>query len=177
MAKLILLQLNPQIHSGEEKVLAIFFDMNALWEDWLLAIYRHSYRNDSTIKIPGKKRKTFWDTGHYTKVIESDILIEKIAVDGQKETVVLDAKWKRPVGSKPADADLKQMFVYNMMWDSKEAWLVYPQINGTTEICGNYAEHTKAGMMGMTFVDIFEKNMNLIKDLELPHLKMEQVET
>ncbi|MCK5835577.1 MAG: restriction endonuclease [Lentisphaeria bacterium] len=150
LARLILLQLNPQFDAGKSSVTAILFDMNVLWESWLLARYRRFYRNHPTIKVPGKKKTTFWmSENNGSKQLETDILIQK----GEDEFMVIDAKWKIPKESKPDDNDLKQMFVYNLMWKSKEAWLVYPKINENQQpIHGkyNYGENL---YMGMHFID------------------------
>ena len=165
LAKLILLQLNPQIAFGQEKVVAILFDMNKLWEEWLLATYRSSYHDDNTIKIIGKKRKTFWESRYgKPKRIETDILVEENK-DGNKRTIILDAKWKLP-GNLPADDEIKQMFAYNLMWESKEAWLVYPKTKDLRDLEG-YFIHPDGGTLGMTFVDIFEGE-RLSKKIELP---------
>lgn len=165
LAKLILLQLNPQIASGKERVVAILFDMNRLWEEWLLATYRFSYRNDDRVTVLGKKRKTFWRSdGTGTKEIESDILVQ-VKEAQQTRMMVLDAKWKQP-GLHPADDELKQMFAYNLMWESQEAWLVYPQVDGEHDRKGRL-EYKDAGLAGMAFVDVFE-GARLRKELTLP---------
>ena len=166
LAKLILLQLNPQIASGHEKVVAILFDMNRLWEEWLLATYRSSYKDQSrNISILGKKRTGFWQSQHgQNKIIETDILIEN-NTDGNKQKIILDAKWKRP-GNLPADDEIKQMFAYNLMWNSEEAWLVYPYTQGPSDLQGKFI-HPDAGTLGMAFVDIF-KNGRLRKNLKFP---------
>lgn len=163
LARLILLHLNPQTAAGRDRVVAILFDMSSLWEDWLLATYRSSYRGDPDVRIPGKKSQMFW-AAHKggAKWLETDILIEK---DGR--TMVLDAKWKRPERH-PADDDLKQMFAYNLMWKSNEAWLVYPKIDGEPDRSGAYS-FGEAGRLGMTFVGIFdETGRHLNKRLSLP---------
>lgn len=163
LARLILLHLNPQTAAGRDRVVAILFDMNSLWEDWLLATYRSSYRGDPDVRIPGKKSQVFWaaESGG-TKWLETDILVE---AGGRK--MVLDAKWKRPERH-PADADLKQMFAYNLMWKSQEAWLVYPKVSDEEDRTGSYSLG-EAGRLGMAFVDIFdETGHRLKKRLSLP---------
>lgn len=163
LAKLILLHLNPQIDTGRERVVAFLFDMNELWEDWLLATYRSTYRGVSGIRVLGKKVQGFWKANQGgQKRLETDILVER-----NGSMVVLDAKWKRPE-LHPADDDLKQMFAYNLMWKSNEAWLVYPKANGESDRGGTYALGD-AGRLGMTFVEIFEGN-RLKKRLEIPRL-------
>jgi len=160
LARLILLQLNPQIASGQERVVALLFDMNRLWEEWLLATYRSAYRHDSTVQVLGKEKQRFWESDHGNKVVETDILIKR-----GEQHIILDAKWKTP-GPLPSDDELKQMFAYNLRWQSQEAWLVYPQVNGDHPRRGAFAIGA-AGYLGMEFVDIFENN-RLRQSVSLP---------
>ena len=160
LARLILLTLNPQIASGQEKVIALLFDMNRLWEEWLLTTYRSTYRNDPTVNVLGKKKQRFWGSGHGNKVVETDILIKR-----NDRHIILDAKWKTP-GPLPSDDELKQMFAYNLTWNSQEAWLVYPQVNGDQPRRGTFAIDA-AGHLGMEFVDIFD-DCRLRRSVTLP---------
>ena len=166
LAKLILLHLNPQVSAGKEKVVAILFDMNRLWEEWLLATYRSSFKNDNAVTILGKKRTGFWKSQFgKDSFIETDILIEDNR-SGTKQYIILDAKWKCPKHL-PTDDEIKQMFAYNLMWNCSEAWLIYPNPKSRTTLHGRFI-HTKAGSLGMTFVDIFDNNKHLCQKLELP---------
>ncbi len=160
LARLILLTLNPQIASGKEKVVALLFDMNRLWEEWLLATYRSTYRDDPSVVVLGKKNKRFWESEYGNKIVETDILIER-----DTRRIILDAKWKTPA-LLPSDDELKQMFAYTLTWDSKEAWLVYPKIREEQARCGQFTIDT-AGHLGMEFVDIFD-DYRLRKNVLLP---------
>jgi 5-methylcytosine-specific restriction enzyme subunit McrC len=160
LARLILLDLNPQIASGQEKVVALLFDMNRLWEEWLLATYRSSYRHDSTVQVLGKKKQRFWESEHGNKVVETDILIKR-----GEQYIILDAKWKTP-GPLPSDDELKQMFAYNLTWASQESWLVYPQVNADQPRRGKFVIDA-AGHLGMEFVNILENN-RLRQSVPLP---------
>ena len=44
--------------------------------------------------------------------------------------LILDTKWKIPRDSKPDDADLKQMYVYNLHFGAGRSVLVYPAAEG-----------------------------------------------
>jgi hypothetical protein len=52
------------------------------------------------------------------------------------------------------------------MWNSEEAWLVYPYTQGPSDLQGKFI-HPHAGTLGMAFVDIF-KNGRLRKNLKFP---------
>jgi hypothetical protein len=41
--------------------------------------------------------------------------------------------------SKPADDDLKQIFVYNTLWATEDGFLVYPRVDDRTVEFGRYA--------------------------------------
>ena len=42
------------------------------------------------------------------------------------KTVIIDTKWKIIDDNRPGDDDLKQMFVYNLLWDAEKSVLLYP---------------------------------------------------
>jgi 5-methylcytosine-specific restriction enzyme subunit McrC len=117
IAKFIILQYAPNISSGEEKMLALLFDMNSLWEEYVLVKLKNAAAERKGFEIFGQKSKTFWQG----ITIRPDIVIEK---DG--ETFVIDTKWKNIKYSKPSTQDLRQMYVYNDYWDSYKAVLLYP---------------------------------------------------
>jgi len=120
LAKLILLNYNPDIQSGRNYVLAILFDMNNLWEKY---IYKTLYQNksDHGYKVNPQDAKYFWEH----KRIKPDLVLEK---DNKK--YIVDTKWKRVNMSNPSDADLKQMYAYNMYWEANKSMLLYPNIHG-----------------------------------------------
>jgi 5-methylcytosine-specific restriction enzyme subunit McrC len=80
------------------------FDMNSLWERFVLCSLKKYAPEDYLIK--GKMKKTFWESELKTKVgMEPDIVI----LQGEK-TYILDIKWKMINGNRPSDDDLKQMY-------------------------------------------------------------------
>ena len=120
LAKLILLNYNPDIQSGRDYVLAILFDMNNLWEKY---IYKTLYQNKSNhgYDVNYQNAKKFWEH----KRIKPDLVLEK---DNKK--YIVDTKWKVVNMSNPSDADLKQMYAYNMYWEANKSMLLYPNIHG-----------------------------------------------
>ena len=40
--------------------------------------------------------------------------------------MIVDTKWKLIRDGRPSDADLKQMFVYNLFWQTDRSILLYP---------------------------------------------------
>jgi len=120
ISMLLLLNYHPDISRGRNHVLALMFDMNSLWERFVLCSLK-KYAPDEYL-IKGKMKKTFWESELKTKVgMEPDIVI----LQGEK-TYILDTKWKMINGNRPLDDDLKQMYVYTKYFESSYTALVYP---------------------------------------------------
>ena len=134
LARLILGRQNPDIAHGRERVFSLLFDMNDLWEAAISARLRHEC-SGKNLAVRTQRSKVFWrsDAG-FVRTIRPDIVIEDS--DGRK--VIVDAKWKalrRPV---PGDDDLKQIFAYDVMWDTTEGFLLYPEVDGSESTGGAY---------------------------------------
>jgi 5-methylcytosine-specific restriction enzyme subunit McrC len=128
ISAMLLLNYRPDISTGQNHVLAILFDMNDLWEEY---IYRQLFRSKPAHwLIKSQNSKQFWQLkgSNSSKTIRPDIIIHNTINDTR---VVLDTKWKLPDNNIPTDADLKQMFVYNEYWQGNNALLVYPNATFT----------------------------------------------
>lgn len=117
LARLIILNYSPDIKSGKKKMISILFDMNTLWEEYILATLKKECRGTST-KVSGQSSKCFWGS----RTIRPDIVIEK--EDG--EAVVIDTKWKRLSNKSASIEDLRQMYAYGRFWDAEKVMLLYP---------------------------------------------------
>ncbi|WP_417558595.1 McrC family protein, partial [Mesoflavibacter zeaxanthinifaciens] len=119
IARLIILNYAPNISSGSERMLALLFDMNSLWEEYILVQLKKACIH-KPYEILGQQSKSFW--GGMT--IRPDILIKQ----GDTTKIVIDTKWKRMDGNKPSTNDLRQMYVYNDHWASNCSILLYPGV-------------------------------------------------
>ncbi len=130
IAAMLLLNYRPDISSGKNKVLAILFDMNDLWEEY---IYRQllKHKPDHWI-ISAQNPRAFWqsESVNYPKIVKPDIVILDETTCKQ---MIIDTKWKIPDDNIPGDNDLKQMFVYNEYWSGKTAILLYPSSKDSLE--------------------------------------------
>ena len=118
ISKFIILNFAPNILSGSENMLALLFDMNSLWEEYVLVCLKKAAEDSqSGIMVHGQKSKTFWNG----ITIRPDIVIEK-----GTETYIIDTKWKNIKANKPSTDDLRQIYVYNEYWKSNKAMLLYP---------------------------------------------------
>ena len=120
LAKLIILNYSPDINHGQQKMIALLFDMNVLWEEYILrSLKKHSnnYPEDEW-EITGQESKTFYGS-HRT--IRPDIVLKK-----GDETIIIDTKWKRPTNKTASIEDLRQMYAYARFWKTNKVVLLYP---------------------------------------------------
>lgn len=117
IARLIILNYAPNISSGTEKMLALLFDMNSLWEEYILVKLKQSSIAFG-LDVTGQDSKPFWESNY----IRPDIVIKK----NDNVKLIIDTKWKNIDQSLPSIHDLRQMYVYNEYWASSYALLLYP---------------------------------------------------
>lgn len=158
IAKMIILNYSPDIKGGSENMLALLFDMNKLWEEY---IYRmlSSLQNEH-LKVSFQNKDKFWEK----KVIKPDIVISQTFSDPEKkpQTLVIDTKWKIIDPDRPSDDDLKQMYAYNMYWNSQKSILLYPSSNPPKTSFGKFHKgREKDNMCKLGFVKV-----NIGKDLD-----------
>lgn len=131
IAKLLLLNFRPDLKAGKQNMIALMFDMNMLWEEYIYRILKRELRREW--EVHGQKRKRFWEK----KVIKPDIVLR------HRESgvvYVIDTKWKLPEKNKPSDNDLKQMFAYNHYWKCTHSLLLYPSDSTESGLKGGYSE-------------------------------------
>ncbi|MDX1943055.1 MAG: hypothetical protein SFU99_21000 [Saprospiraceae bacterium] len=122
-ALLILQHFQPDVRAGNLPVLAILFDMNALFEEFVFRQLQKAA--DDTISIQRQVRRSFWEQ----RYLQPDILLTM-----NNQRIVLDTKWKRLKKVKPEMDDLRQMFVYNQYFDAARSVLMYPKIKGLNDL-------------------------------------------
>ncbi len=120
IAKIIILNYSPSLNYGNENLLTLLFDMNALWEEYIFRILQ-KHKTDK-MQVFSQDSKKFWKN----KCIRPDIILQI-----EQKTFVIDTKWKIIETNNPSDEDLKQMFVYNLHWDAEKALLLYPKTGQT----------------------------------------------
>jgi 5-methylcytosine-specific restriction enzyme subunit McrC len=123
LAKLIILNYSPDINHGNQKMIALLFDMNELWEEYVLVQLKREVNNENSpfykqFTIQGQTRKYIWNSNF----IQPDIEIVSTTTN---ETFIIDTKWKRP-GYSASVEDLRQIYTYARFWDAKTVMLLYP---------------------------------------------------
>ncbi len=116
LARLIILNYSPDISSGKEKMLSLLFDMNELWETYILKQLLKAC-DGTDIVVSGQESKSFWGSNS----LRPDVVLRQ-----GKKTFIIDTKWKRPQKSSASVSDLRQMYTYCRFWDAEKAMLLYP---------------------------------------------------
>lgn len=159
LARLIILNYSPNVKSGAENMLALMFDMNDLWERYVLAELKQQAGGEWLVK--GQDSKRFWEG----KTIRPDIVLEHIET---KTCIVIDTKWKNYAYERIGMDDLRQIYVYNDFWNAKLGMLLYPSPTVTKiAVEGTYAKRDFQGKIGLaTVLDEQGKlNKNLGNDI------------
>ena len=155
LARMILLDERPDLRWGDREVVALLFDMNALFEAYL----ETAIRGLPGVQVKSQKAQRFWQPpGEVARVLKPDLLVQ---VPGHERPLVVDAKWKIPHHGRPADDDLRQVFAYLHGFDADRGVLVYPRANdGQTSHEAPFLKGQKRGRVG--FLELFPSgNANL----------------
>lgn len=119
LARMIVLDHAPDLRGGRTPLLGLMFDMNVLFERVVLKLLkRAAHEHRPELSITGQDSRLFWRN----QKIRPDIVVRR----GDEVVLIIDTKWKVPKDDRPADADLKQMYVYNRQYGSAESMLLYP---------------------------------------------------
>ena len=119
IARLIILNYSPDITSGKERMLSLLFDMNKLWEEYIIIQLRKELKNFN-YEVMGQDIRPFLGSNY----LQPDIVIQN-TID-KNEIYIIDTKWKRPLSNSASVADLRQIYAYNRFWNAEKAMLLYP---------------------------------------------------
>ena len=144
LAELILLNYSPDLQGGRRDVLAILFEMDALFERYVYTELKRTERMDGGFTVDAQVSSQFWTSPSTPTTIRPDIMLS--FTGGPR--ITLDTKWKIPQAGRPADADLKQMYAYNMIFGTERSYLVYPSVQNRKDEDGHF-EPAKLGADGV----------------------------
>ncbi|MCR9290073.1 McrC family protein [Saprospiraceae bacterium] len=117
IARMLILNYSPDIQGGKKSLIAILFDMNLLFEEYVFRQLKKCQSEDLMVKR--QTQKPFWNR----RYLRPDILL-----NWKGETIVLDTKWKVLKKINPNMEDLRQAFVYNRFFEAEKCVLVYPKV-------------------------------------------------
>jgi len=129
LARMIILNYNPDLRSGGENVLSILFDMEKLWERFIHRLL--AMRCPDGWSIEEQEKQAFWET----RTVRPDLVF----MEGERIRLIGDTKWKVPEDDEPSLEDLRQMFAYNIRFVSERSVLLYP--GRSRSVPGNYVNH------------------------------------
>jgi 5-methylcytosine-specific restriction enzyme subunit McrC len=167
LARLIILNYSPDLRGGHESVIAILFDMNRLFERFILVQLRRAQARlgEDGLRIEGQSSELFWAA----RSIRPDVVIEFLRnVPGR---LILDTKWKIPRDDHPSDEDLRQMYAYNLHFGAGHSLLVYPRADAAQAEAQNaYARSASLPtghrhMCGTHFIELFDAQQKLRSDI------------
>jgi len=135
LARLLLFDERPDLRWGGAPVVSLLFDMNALFEAYVL----HQIRRLPGFHVRAQARQVFWrSAGAGRKSLKPDLVV----TSEHGEALIIDTKWKIPEGGRPGDDDLRQMFAYLELFAGKRGLLLYPRADaGQVHVSGNYSVH------------------------------------
>jgi len=139
-------------------MLALLFNMNDLWEQYITEKLRQALRSTS-FTVYGQQSRNFWKG----ITIRPDIVIKQ----EEKTVLVIDTKWKNIWRAKPSTNDLRQMYVYNDYWQSPEAILLLPHTDNLKTISEPFEE--KGHRCGLMWISVLKNgvlNTNIGKELK-----------
>jgi len=175
IARLIILNYSPDISNGKERMLSLLFDMNQLWEVYILKQLQKACV-DTEIKVSGQESKSFWG---------SNSLKPDVVLRNEGKAYILDTKWKRPKNNSASISDLRQMYAYCRFWDAEKAMLLYPgnarDNNFKSYLTDDYAlneekNHSQIDhKCKMGFVSIFDTSGKLNNKIGLIVLKLLEI--
>lgn len=143
IAKIIILNYSPSLNYGNENLLTLLFDMNALWEEYIFRILQKHKTDEMEVSFQNSDK--FWEN----KRIRPDIVLKT-----KDDIFVIDTKWKIIEANNPSDDDLKQMFVYNLHWKAEKTLLLYPKTNQMDSEFGTFHYDNLGKKCKLGFVNI-----------------------
>lgn len=161
LSKLIIKSFSPDLSAGKENIISILFNMNTLFEKFVLKCLK-DFTNDFSeysLSITGQERMIFWKD----RVIKPDIVLTYKEKGQEEKKVVIDAKWKVIEEDNPSINDLRQMYTYNLQFGASKALLFYPRTNQNNKGVINYApmghEFDLEHGCGLYFAELFEEGV------------------
>jgi 5-methylcytosine-specific restriction enzyme subunit McrC len=139
-ASLILLNQHPDVVYGYNNIVAVMFDMNKLWQEYVgnkLVQYCKN-NNDAIVQLNCKMQ--FWKYEKKEAGNERDpgYVYPDIVIEYSGKKVVIDTKWKELTGN-PSGDDLQQMFLYDKLYNADKTILLYPSNESSTIYIGGHS--------------------------------------
>jgi 5-methylcytosine-specific restriction enzyme subunit McrC len=124
LARIILLNYHPDVKGGQKNVLAIMFDMNHLWENYVYWSLKKILQNEYEVTVKAQQKTLFWQhPEEWSLRLKPDLVVD-IKKNGVTKSFILDTKWK--YRSDTSIEDVRQMFAYSHYFSRDSSYLIYP---------------------------------------------------
>ena len=158
LAHIIIANYSPSIRSGDSRMLALLFNMNSLWEQYVFEMLRRGQEEGKyTVSKPSK---SLFTTDRYS--LQPDMFVE--FDDGSK--IIIDTKWKVPSKQKASMADLRQIYTYNHYWNASHGVLLYPGEKSDSKWM-QYADGADSLYCKISFLNVLDEEGGLRKSLNI----------
>ncbi|MCB9797536.1 MAG: hypothetical protein H6741_33010 [Alphaproteobacteria bacterium] len=162
---LLLSGLAPDVRAGANRTFALLFDMDKVFEGYVAEfLQRYVVPGISGLQLFPQARKhreylflpSEQEDGRKALQLAPDLLFR---YPGRPD-LIIDTKWKRLApgrGSRPSNSDLYQLYAYLHRYGCKQAYLLYPRVDGVRE-AGYRAmgpgKDNATGEVGTRFLDL-----------------------
>ena len=134
LAKLIIMNYQPDMRAGGNSVLALLVNMNDLFERYVFLNLKRAAAKRTGIEVKEQRSHLFWKSGKEARLLRPDI---EISFSDNEKPLVLDTKWKVPKQF-PSGSDLKQMFAYGKRLSTSKCILLYPRVDDRVDVDGGF---------------------------------------
>ena len=151
------------VNKGTHTAIALLYDMNRLFEDYVAAELRKALNHKRYALSAQDKSKHLFDNKHFS--LRPDIVVKHIEKD-KTTTTVLDTKWKLlkqgVTNYGISQGDMYQMYAYGKKYHAKEVVLLYPKPEDENILKENInydaKEQTYNVEVKIRFIDLLEKD-------------------
>jgi 5-methylcytosine-specific restriction enzyme subunit McrC len=167
LARIILLNYHPDVKGGSNSILAIMFDMNRLWENYIYVMLKkaNNLRGDN-VQINRQVRQPFWQHEDGWSIgLVPDIVIKK-----GNENIIIDTKWK--FRKDASVEDVRQLYAYGKYFSAKRRYLLYPEKRDTGVVKSRYYNELNYGT-GKRDISEDEHCDLLFEDILTPEYKLD----
>lgn len=125
-SKVFLINKSFTSFSGDSNAIALLFPMEKLYEAYVAKYAKKVFGEKGyTVHTQYKSEHLFEEPNRF--LLKPDIVLKK-----DKNTIVMDTKWKRLINNESknygiSQADMYQMYAYSKKYESDDVWLLYPQ--------------------------------------------------
>lgn len=123
IARLLIFNYSPDIRGGQHDLLALLFDMNLLFEEYVYQQFRRLSSDE--LRVKRQQMKPFWNR----RYIQPDIVLTF-----RGKNYVLDTKWKVLKKVQPNMQDLKQLLIYCQYFEAEQGILLYPKVHDLADL-------------------------------------------